>query len=83
MLLLAAPQRPLLAHAPDDARLLARIRAEFREMPGLTLTLPQAARLFNIDPVGCARVLDALVAEGFLATNGRTFARAHGGPRSA
>jgi hypothetical protein len=52
-----------------------RVRAEFREMPGLKLTLPQASRLFDIDPVLCEEVLAALVHSGQLATDGRTFAR--------
>ncbi len=35
-------------------------------MPGLTLTLPQAALLFGLTRDGCARVLGALVEERFL-----------------
>ena len=31
-----------------DSDLAVRIRAEFAEMPGLKLTLPQASRLFNV-----------------------------------
>ena len=46
--------------------LLARARGEYREMPDLRLTLPQAARLWHVDPVTCRAILDALVAEGFL-----------------
>ena len=49
---------------PDT--LLNRIRAEYREMPGLCLTLRQACRLWQMDPADCTRVLDALVAERFL-----------------
>ena len=52
-----------------------RVRAEFREMPGLTLTLPQASRLFNLDPLRCEQILTALVRAGQLSTNGRVFAR--------
>ena len=59
----------------DDSRLYTRILAEFREMPGLTLTLPQAARLFSVEPSRCKRLLDALVAARHLATDGRTYAR--------
>lgn len=58
--------------------LFARIYAEFREMPGLTLTLSQAARLFSLDLAACEDVLQALVQEGHLTTNGRTFAGADG-----
>lgn len=61
-------------HVTEDDRVVhARIRAEYREMPGLCLTLSQAARLFDLDLVQCARVLDTLVKEGALWTNGREF----------
>jgi hypothetical protein len=49
--------------------LLAQIRGEFREMPGLTLTLRQASRLWNLDLLTCDVALRTLVDEGFL---GRT-----------
>jgi hypothetical protein len=71
----AAPIRTDL----DLHALQARVAAEFREMPGLTLTLAQAARLFSIDAAECERVLGALVERGLLATNGRAFARADAG----
>lgn len=57
---------------PDRA-IGARIRAEYLEMPGLRLTVSQAARLFNLEPAYCARLLDALVKAGALWTNGREF----------
>jgi hypothetical protein len=81
MLLLSSPQQPLVADLLGDESVCARIRAEFHEMPGLTLTLPQAARLFSIDIARCERMLNALVDDGCLVTNGRTFASAHGGCR--
>jgi hypothetical protein len=56
---------PLLA--VPSAPLLARIRAEFTEMPGLRLTLLQARRLFGLDVVTCSSALAALQASGFLA----------------
>jgi hypothetical protein len=43
-----------------------RVRGEFREMPGLTLTLAQAGRLWSLDAVTCADVLSDLVSTGFL-----------------
>lgn len=46
--------------------LLHRIRGEYREMPGLRLTLPQACRLWQIDPATCARAIETLTAERFL-----------------
>ena len=33
-----------------------RVRAEFEEMPGLTLTVPQASRLFGLDQDVCRRI---------------------------
>jgi hypothetical protein len=52
-------------------------------MPGLTLTLSQASRLFSIEPTRCERVLGALVNAGHLTTDGRAFASRHSGRRSA
>ena len=46
--------------------LITRIRAEFREMPGLRLTLPQAQRLCGGDRRSCEAALDALVNEQYL-----------------
>jgi hypothetical protein len=41
--------------------LVERVRAEFIEMPGLHLTLPQAARLWGLEPgVATAFVLRAM-----------------------
>jgi len=37
-------------------QLLRRIESEYREMPGLRLTLPQAQRLFALREDICARV---------------------------
>ena len=56
----AAPGRLL------TEQLLARIRGEFREMPGLSLTLRQASRLWHLDPVLCDTALRILVEDGYL-----------------
>jgi hypothetical protein len=45
---------------------ILRARAEFMEMPGLKLTLTQAARLWSMDVPTCAAVLRALVESRFL-----------------
>jgi hypothetical protein len=37
------------------ASLLLRIRSEYEDMPGLCLTLRQAARLWNLEPAVCER----------------------------
>jgi hypothetical protein len=50
-----------------------RVRGEYREMPGLRLTVAQAARLFNLEPKQCACVLDTLVTDGALRTDGREY----------
>ena len=46
--------------------LAARVRAEYREMPGLSLTAAQASRLLGIEQLVCERVLQALVIDGAL-----------------
>ena len=51
----------------DDAETaLLRIRAEFREMPGLKLTSAQATRLWQLDPRHSEELLNALVVDGLL-----------------
>jgi len=45
---------------------VARVRGEFLEMPGLRLTLPQAARLWGLDQTACRLVVDILIQAGFL-----------------
>jgi hypothetical protein len=67
----------------EQRALEARVSAEFREMPGLVLTVGQAARLFGLEIPRCERVLGALVGRGVLATDGRAFARADTGARCA
>ena len=42
------------------------IRAEYLEMPGLCLTIAQAARLWNANPDECSQTLDQLTRAGFL-----------------
>jgi hypothetical protein len=57
-----------------------RVLAEFRDLPGLRLTLPQAARLFDIEPARCGRLLAALVDSGCLAMDGFVFLSGRCGP---
>jgi hypothetical protein len=45
---------------------LRRIQAEFLEMPGLKLTVPQAARLWGVDPTTCETVIETLIRAHFL-----------------
>lgn len=51
--------------APSDA-MLQRAKSEFLEMPGLRLTIRQAARLWALDACDCERLLDTLVEARFL-----------------
>jgi hypothetical protein len=44
-----------------DARLVDRVLGEYREMPGLALTIEQARRLWGCDAVTCQRIVDVLV----------------------
>ena len=48
------------------AALLQRVREQYRDMPGLELTKPQATLLFGVAPSVCAATLRALVMENFL-----------------
>jgi len=59
-----------------------RARADFMEMPGLELTLPQAVRLWAIGLDDCRFVIDTLVDTGFLKwTTRRTIVRTGANPR--
>ena len=44
-----------------DTRLVDRVLGEYREMPGLALTIAQARRLWGCDAVTCQRIVDVLV----------------------
>jgi len=46
--------------------LVDRVRSEFLEMPGLQLTIPQAARLWGLDVTACQHVVEVLVERSFL-----------------
>ena len=50
----------------EARQLVSRIQGEFREMPGLSLTVAQAAKLFGLQPDACTRVLSALEDTGVL-----------------
>jgi hypothetical protein len=56
----------VLARQDMRALITERVRGEFREMPGLTLTLAQAGRLWSLDAITCNDVLTHLVSTGFL-----------------
>jgi hypothetical protein len=49
-----------------DQRVLARLRAEYLEMPGMKLTTAQVQRLCGIEQPMCTLLLDILVEAQFL-----------------
>lgn len=51
---------------PLRDEILLRIRGEFLEMPGLSLTPAQAQRLWALEREVCDALLTVLVTEGFL-----------------
>ncbi len=56
---------PSLPRIPTAA-LVTRIKAEYRELPGLQLTSWQAQRLWGLDQVQCDAILEVLVETSFL-----------------
>jgi hypothetical protein len=51
---------------PQAIRLTQLVEAEYAEMPGLSITLSQAQRLWTVDRATCERVFSRLTAEGIL-----------------
>jgi hypothetical protein len=51
---------------PSPESLVARVRGEYLEMPGLRLTFAQACRLWQLDAPACEMLLEQLVREAFL-----------------
>jgi hypothetical protein len=52
-----------------ETAVMDRLRAEFREMPSLRLTLYQAQRLCRLETALCQHALDRLVETKFLSVN--------------
>ena len=52
--------------SPPPESLVARVRGEYFEMPGLRLTLGQACRLWQVDVFTCEMLLEYLVREAVL-----------------
>jgi hypothetical protein len=60
---------PANAQQPSTPRfdeLLTRVRGEYREMPGLSLTIDQAQRLWMMEHATCAALFAYLVDARFL-----------------
>ena len=71
-----SPVEGITSHAnrSEVTRQLARlVWAEYAEMPGLSVTLAQAQRLWGVDEQTCRGAFDALIARGILrrTTKGR------------
>ena len=49
-----------------DSDLVRRVVGEYREMPGLSVTLPQASRLWGLPPDTCRALVDILIEKGFV-----------------
>jgi DNA-binding GntR family transcriptional regulator len=50
-----------------------QIRREYLDLPGLCLTLEQAARLCNVDRTTCRNALNELIHEGVLRRSGNVY----------
>ena len=69
-----ADVRPL---AEPVRRLTQQVLADYQEMPGLSVTLPQAQRLWAADQDACEQVFGWLISRGVLrATASGRFVRA-------
>jgi DNA-binding IclR family transcriptional regulator len=55
----------IVAAAPTGLDAL-RVRSEFLDMPGLTLSVPQVARMLGLRSEHAAAILETLVSEQFL-----------------
>ena len=64
------PSTVMLFRASKEDALLRRVRGEYREMPGMRLTIEQAMRLWDLDRQTCSRLLASLVAAEFLKVDG-------------
>jgi hypothetical protein len=69
----AADLRARVQAQREQSLALRRIRADYREMPGLRVTVKQGARLWSLPIALCESLLDELVAEGFLVRSGEHF----------
>ena len=74
---------PVHSKTPDasTSSVVHRIRGEYLEMPGLTLTVRQAARLWGLEVTQSQRLLSELVDSQFLVADARGAYRRRGCPR--
>ena len=66
-----------MAEHPNVSQWLRLIEAEYREMPGLSLSKPQMQRLWGLDQFVCEALVDALVAARVLRRTVRNTYIAH------
>jgi DNA-binding IclR family transcriptional regulator len=55
---------------PVSVNLVQRIREEFEEAPGLTMSVAEASRFWGLDEATCDVVVEQLRTVGFLARGG-------------
>ena len=60
------PCTVVLYRTSKEDTLLRRARGEYREMPGMRLTIDQAMRLWDLDRQTCQSLLNSLVEAHFL-----------------
>jgi hypothetical protein len=74
------PCTVVLFRTSRQEALLRRVRGEYREMPGMRLTIEQAMRLWDLDRQTCSDLFASLVAAHFLEVgcDGR-YRKAHAG----
>jgi hypothetical protein len=70
--------RPIPSEMKGPSRLLQRMWGEFAEMPGLALTLSQAARLWSVTTPEAKGALTELIDGGFLMRDPRGWYRRRG-----
>ena len=74
------PCEVTLFRTSREDHLLRRVRGEYREMPGMRLTIDQAMRLWTLDRTTCTSIFDSLVAARFLERDGTgQYRKAHSG----
>jgi hypothetical protein len=66
---------PAAERSPAQAEAIDRIRADFREMPDLSVTPEQGARLWHMQPSVCRQALAQLSREGFVERLGEKYRR--------
>jgi len=69
---LAGPGIPVRALPRNPvSTLMAQVQAEYHEMPGLSVTLSQAQRLWAVDRPTCEEAFQRLIARGVLRKTNR------------